>query len=57
MPLNFDYSRVWQWIVNSTTVAFGSESVNRHICITLSDIWLENIIDYYKEILMNYHLI
>ena len=25
--LNFDYSRVWQWTVNSTTVAFGSKSV------------------------------
>ena len=27
VPLNFDCSRVWQWTVNSTTVAFGSESV------------------------------
>ena len=28
VPVNFDCSRVWQWTVNSTTVAFGSESVN-----------------------------
>ena len=29
VPLNFDCSRVWQWTVNSTTVAFGSESVKQ----------------------------
>ena len=30
-PLNFDCSHVWQWTVNSTTVAFGSESVNMYL--------------------------
>ena len=27
VPLNFDCGRVWQWTVNLTAVAFGSESV------------------------------
>ena len=30
VPINFDCSRVWQWTVYSTTVAFGSESVNAY---------------------------
>ena len=25
--VNFDWSRAWQWTINSNTVAFGSESV------------------------------
>ena len=39
VPLNFDCSRVWQWMVNSTAVAFGSESAKQLVG--------ENEIDYH----------
>ena len=49
VPINFDCSRVWQWTVNSTTAAFGSESDNLWIFIS----WRYGL---FKQVCNNVHI-